>query len=910
MTKRKTGAQYAISITYSLLAVALNYAISLLLTPYITETIGTEAYGFVSLAKTFANYAAIFTVALNSFAARYISVEYHKGDIKKANTYYNSVFMANLVLCVAIMAVASVIIWHLQTFLSIPSSMLPDVKMLFALDTINFLILSCSTVFMSAAVIQNRLELSSMVKCIAYIAEGVFLYCAFSLLPPKVYYVGIGLIISSVFILVLNMLVNFRYTPELKIQKGHCSGRAVKQLVGNGIWNSVNSLGNTLNTGLDLLVSNMMLSDLRTGQLAIVKTISTIVTTLFQLVAQPLQPLQLRYFAAGDKKQLINSFKLGIKLNGMLSNIAFAGFAIFGSVYYALWVPGQDIDLLQSVSIVVIMGSIIEGAVTPLYYAYTLTLKNKIPCYVTVGAGFCNVIAKYLLIKYCNAGIFGVVVTTAVLTWLVNFVFNPMYAASSLKVGLCTFYPALLRSIVSCGLMTAVFYLISLVYFPSTWLGLIGIALLCAMVGVLIHVAVVFDRAEVKTIFKMLSREKKIETKDNVSKTVGEASANAADILIALLRMEICGGTVNTDVKAVLSEEMMGKIYTLAHKNDLAHIAGQALNKLGILGQDEISQKFKQAIKVAAMRYVRLDYAYQQMCQTLEAAQIPFLPLKGSVLRKYYPEPWLRTSCDVDILVREDILETATDVLQKKLKYSAPQKTDHDMSMFAPNGVHLELHFTTLDEGRLPEAQTVLAGVWDDATPQTAGMYHHIMSDEMFYFYHIAHMAKHFENGGCGIRPFLDLWLLNHCVEHDADKRNNLLAQGGMLQFAREAEKLSEVWFSGIAADHVSLLLEDFVLHGGLYRSQKGAFAILRGRGKTKLQYALYKIFLPYREMKRYYPILEKHKWLTPFYEVFRWVKVMFSGDLKRSYHEIKAYAEVSSEAIDSTASLLQHLGL
>ena len=87
MTKRKTGAQYAISITYSLLAVALNYAISLLLTPYITETIGTEAYGFVSLAKTFANYAAIFTVALNfayylAYATVFVNIEQHAARCK------------------------------------------------------------------------------------------------------------------------------------------------------------------------------------------------------------------------------------------------------------------------------------------------------------------------------------------------------------------------------------------------------------------------------------------------------------------------------------------------------------------------------------------------------------------------------------------------------------------------------------------------------------------------------------------------------------------------------------------------------------------------------------------------------------------------------------------------------------
>ena len=35
----------------------------------------------------------------------------------------------------------------------------------------------------------------------------------------------------------------------------------------------------------------------------------------------------------------------------------------------------------------------------------------------------------------------------------------------------------------------------------------------------------------------------------------------------------------------------------------------------------------------------------------IKKVQIPFLPLKGSVIRQYYPEPWMRTSCDIDILV-------------------------------------------------------------------------------------------------------------------------------------------------------------------------------------------------------------------------------------------------------------------
>ena len=41
------------------LAYMLNYGINLVLVPYITDNVGTEAYGYVSLAKQFAEYAAI-----------------------------------------------------------------------------------------------------------------------------------------------------------------------------------------------------------------------------------------------------------------------------------------------------------------------------------------------------------------------------------------------------------------------------------------------------------------------------------------------------------------------------------------------------------------------------------------------------------------------------------------------------------------------------------------------------------------------------------------------------------------------------------------------------------------------------------------------------------------------------------
>ena len=305
--ERGKGTQFILTVFFSLMAVTINYGISFVITPFITENIGTEAYGFVSLARIFASYGSIVTIALNSFAARYITIEYHKGNLKKANQYYSSVFIADIFIAVILLAAFAVIIIFLEYFISIPNELVRDVKLLFLLDVLNFLIISIGTAFMVATTIKNRLELSGIIKSISYILEAAFLVVAYSILPPTVYYVGIGLIVSSAFLTMMNYYVTHKLTPELKINRRLYSKEAVRDLLKAGIWNSVNSLGNLLNSGLDLLVSNIMLSALQCGQLAIVKTVSTIFSTLFQLIAQPFQPLQLKYYAIGEKEKLVNS---------------------------------------------------------------------------------------------------------------------------------------------------------------------------------------------------------------------------------------------------------------------------------------------------------------------------------------------------------------------------------------------------------------------------------------------------------------------------------------------------------------------------------------------------------------------------------------------------------------------------
>ena len=365
----------------------------------------------------------------------------------------------------------------------------------------------------------------------------------------------------------------------------------------------------------------------------------------------------------------------------------------------------------------------------------------------------------------------------------------------------------------------------------------------------------------------------------------------------------------NTEKEKIeLDRETWGNLFKLSKKHDLAHLIGYALKQSDSNIDEDIRKAFENAINMAAFRYVKINCDLEAIIYTLEKAQIRFIPLKGSVIRKYYKEPWLRTSCDIDILICDSDVDKVKTVFIDELNYTYASEWNYEVSFFTPSKTHIELHHTINDENKAIDG--VLSSVWERSMPISDNSCHYVMSDEMYYFYHIAHMAKHFVNGGCGIRPFIDIWVLNHCCEFDKEKREKLLDEGGLLDFANAAEQLSEVWISNKPHTTVSEQLEAFIFSGGTYGTVENRVAVQQAITGGKFSYLMSRIFLPYEQLKLTYPILERKKWLFPFYQIKRWFRLFKKGRLKKSMNEAKTTSSVSSEENNQTVQLLKALGL
>ena len=386
-----------------------------------------------------------------------------------------------------------------------------------------------------------------------------------------------------------------------------------------------------------------------------------------------------------------------------------------------------------------------------------------------------------------------------------------------------------------------------------------------------------------------------------------------SSIMFALLRSEIQETGLGEDVKNFITSEALPALFALSKKHDLAHLVGDALDRNGLLSEDsEMRKRFLRERSMAVYRYEQQQYDFEQICDTLEDAQIPFLPLKGSVLRGYYPEAWMRTSCDIDILVQADILDKAAQVVCDRLGYiRAEHPTAYELSLHTQSGVHIELHFDLTDGGLNECGREILSNILAYTEPTSGKAYQLQLNDDVFYFYHIAHMAKHFEHGGCGVRPFLDLWILNHRAGFDKQGGETLLQQNGLFTFAKACEKLSESWFGSADYDDVGRQMEDYLLVGGTYGTIENLVSIQQAKKGGKVKYLLSRIFISNKELRVKYPKLNDRPWLAPVYHVKRWLKPLTDKKTrKRSMHELEKTSNVTQDEKQAQEALLQRLGL
>jgi len=271
----------------------------------------------------------------------------------------------------------------------------------------------------------------------------------------------------------------------------------------------------------------------------------------------------------------------------------------------------------------------------------------------------------------------------------------------------------------------------------------------------------------------------------------------------------------------------------------------------------------------------------------------------------------MRTSCDIDILIRKSDIASVEEVLCSNKYVRLDDSSTHDYNFMSPNHIHIEIHHTLTQDGELSLTDDLLKSVWDDyAIPETNCKNRYSMTPELFVVYHLAHMGRHLLHGGCGVRPFIDLWLINKQYSIDKARLKTMLIKCNLLSLYDAAIDLGKVWLEDDSHSENTLKLERYILCGGAYGTVKNAAKVKAASGISKIRSFLNLMFLPKDNLEVLYPNLKKHPVLYPFYQIKRWFRYFDKNKRNKVKHLTEQRNMVTSEEANETTLLLNQLGL
>lgn len=344
-------------------------------------------------------------------------------------------------------------------------------------------------------------------------------------------------------------------------------------------------------------------------------------------------------------------------------------------------------------------------------------------------------------------------------------------------------------------------------------------------------------------------------------------------VLLEVIRHVLCQKEI-----VIFSDVDVERLYRLAKSHSLEYLLSLAVEAGMFEATEEEKKRLTKATHQQMYKAIVQDAESELINKTLNDAQIPHLFLKGSVMKKVYPDFTLRSMADLDILVPKKSLKPIRN-LMKGLGYTCEHLGgNHDVYHKKPF-MNIEMHRAMIAESY--SMSQYYKNIWSSLL-QEENSYSYLMTNEDFYVYLIAHAIKHFQNGGTGVRSIIDLYLFKKAYPNlNFDYVEQELKKLEISKLATYLMDLAECWFGDQEATEEVAAIGEYIMRSGTYGSTEHSM-ITAGKldskllFSSKLGYFLRKAFPSVRTMKSIYPSLKYLIFLLPLYYVVRVISLVF----------------------------------
>ena len=346
--------------------------------------------------------------------------------------------------------------------------------------------------------------------------------------------------------------------------------------------------------------------------------------------------------------------------------------------------------------------------------------------------------------------------------------------------------------------------------------------------------------------------------------------------------------SVLKDEKVELSNPDYEAIYQLSTFHSVQNMLFYGIKDFQSEVNVELLKKLSKDNKMQLAKTTTQELEKELIEEKLNDLKIKYLLMKGSVIKYLYPSIDMRSMADIDIYFEKDKAKEVKKMMEE-LGYDNESYLhgNHDTYMKVPF-MNVEMHRDLMNESY--EMSRYYKNV-SHKLLKGKHEYEYVFSNEDYYIYMISHAAKHFSNGGMGIRNVADEYVyLNH-YQNDLNFEyiKEELEKLELIKFENNLRKLSDYWFNDQIneEDRETLeLMESFIIESGTYGTvshnvlnQLMGETTYKNIKANKFKYLWSRAFPPYSVMVRRNPSLKKWKILLPWFYFTRLLKFIFKSN-------------------------------
>ena len=469
-----------LNVSTNILQIFMFSVVMLWLTPFLISKLGVALYGMVPLVTSITRYFGLLTLAISATVGRFVVVNYAKGNYPACNRYFNTSLFVLGGASVVLVLVGLVISFFFADIFNVPEGHEFQSGILFLSVVISTVVTAITSSFLVSTLIKHRFDLQNISKIAGKLLQVVFIVSCFYLLKPELGYVGISYLAMALCILAFSMFFTKKLTPEFKLSINDYSKTALTDMLGMGIWTTINQLGALLYLSIDMVVINVFLGATQCGRYAPVLQWLILLQMLGGAISGVLTPIFYELIGKGDIDQLIRQLRKSLRFMAALMLLPISLLCGFSKPLLTCWL-GNDFAEFHLLMWILIAPAAVNMIIMPAFAIFRGMNRVKLPAIMTIIGGVLNVILSSILVN-TSLGIYGVAISTMICLLAKNLIFTPIYSGKILDSSKLILYGPITKSVLMFSVFAVVCYSVSCNYDLTSYFRLISVGAIMAVI--------------------------------------------------------------------------------------------------------------------------------------------------------------------------------------------------------------------------------------------------------------------------------------------------------------------------------------------------------------------------------------------------------------------------------------------